>query len=281
MERVPTAGQFLALALWAAAALYTAYRRGFFRLPYKEPVSPPHISFLKLIVAFAATFLLPGAIVVLFANGRGYGELVDAPTTTALPLVATWGMLLIVLLCWWFTGKESRRRLFEWGGGSRWWRAAGLGALSWLLIFPFASLVGSSVEIFFTYLLGSDSTEQVAVSLVRSVMADKSLFVLNALSLIVMVPVTEELLFRGFLYSFLRRKLSMGWSITVCALLFAVFHYHRSQGAVINLTLLFTLALLGGFLAYIYERERSLWAPIALHATFNLMSILALIGGLG
>lgn len=77
----------------------------------------------------------------------------------------------------------------------------------------------------------------------------------------VLAPFLEEMLFRGvILRSFLNRY-PPGRAIIATALLFGIFHLNAYQ---------FVTASLGGLvLGWLYERTRSLWPSIALHALYN------------
>lgn len=50
------------------------------------------------------------------------------------------------------------------------------------------------------------------------------------LSLVVLAPIVEEIVFRGFLYGKLRAKLSMPLSILITSLLFAILHFQWNVG---------------------------------------------------
>jgi hypothetical protein len=84
------------------------------------------------------------------------------------------------------------------------------------------------------------------------------------------VPVAEEIFFRGFLYGTLRR-----WGVPLAAalsaLLFAAVH---SQ--IVHFLPIF---LLGVIMALLYERTRSLVAPIMVHAVNNVVATLAVLYG--
>jgi membrane protease YdiL (CAAX protease family) len=78
------------------------------------------------------------------------------------------------------------------------------------------------------------------------------------------VPFLEELIFRGVLYPVLRRWLTAAAAITIDAILFGVIH-DAGVSAVI---------LLGGLLAFIFERTRSLVACTLVHALHNTYTLL-------
>jgi membrane protease YdiL (CAAX protease family) len=82
-------------------------------------------------------------------------------------------------------------------------------------------------------------------------------------------PIVEETLFRGVLYRWLRGVLPVGSAMAVSAGVFALFHGDR--------LLFLPLAGLGVLLAWIYERSRSIWPGVAVHALFNLAGIITIL----
>ncbi len=89
--------------------------------------------------------------------------------------------------------------------------------------------------------------------------------------LAVIVPLGEELYFRGIVYGGLRARYSLGWGLMGSTLFFGVVHRQ-----VIHFL---PIALLGLALALVYERTRSLLPAIAVHAVNNVISVLARVYG--
>ncbi len=85
--------------------------------------------------------------------------------------------------------------------------------------------------------------------------------ILTVLTTVVAAPLVEELIFRGLIYTRLRRAFPMIPAMLASALLFGLAH-----GTVIHM--LYTVPL-GVLMCVVYERYRSLWAPILLHFGFN------------
>ncbi|MHB8995686.1 MAG: CPBP family glutamic-type intramembrane protease [Armatimonadota bacterium] len=77
----------------------------------------------------------------------------------------------------------------------------------------------------------------------------------------VVAPVVEELIFRGFVYPGLRRRMTVGAAVLSSALLFALMH--NNPGALVPIT------LIGIVLAVLYERNRSIIPAIVCHALNN------------
>ena len=89
---------------------------------------------------------------------------------------------------------------------------------------------------------------------------------LMAFAAIVVAPLCEEIVFRGYLYPVMK-KFSGPWVAGVCsALIFAAAH-----GSLVALLPLFVF---GCVLVFIYEKTGSLWAPIAVHFCFNAATIM-------
>lgn len=86
----------------------------------------------------------------------------------------------------------------------------------------------------------------------------------------VVVPIGEEIFFRGFVYGTLRR-----WGVAMATGLSAVFFAAVHQQVVHFLPIF----VLGVILALLYERTRSLVGAVAVHAVNNVVAILSLLYG--
>lgn len=92
-----------------------------------------------------------------------------------------------------------------------------------------------------------------------------ALFVLIGLVL----PFFEELFYRGFIQTSLMRTGRPAVAILTSGLLFGAVHLGQSGGP----TQAPALAVFGFGLGYAYYRTRSLWAPVLMHALFNLYGL--------
>lgn len=166
----------------------------------------------------------------------------------------------------WVTNGEAARAP---GGVAR---DLGIGAVSLFVAYPAALAVGNFLSLVVAVAFGPQDAEQLAVDFFRSTTGDPLVFWGAILMLVVAVPVVEECLFRMMLQSWLRQLLPVRGAIVVASLVFSIFHYADAQ-SLANIHLLAALFLLSCFLGFVYERQRSLWAPIALHSAFNATSI--------
>ncbi len=83
----------------------------------------------------------------------------------------------------------------------------------------------------------------------------------------ILVPVNEELVFRGLLFKRLRERGTYMQAALYSALAFGLMH--------MNMVQMFYGFVLGMMLAYLYEKYGSVKAPAAAHIAMNLLSVLA------
>ena len=122
------------------------------------------------------------------------------------------------------------------------------------------------LEEFYFYVLGIEMPE----SFIEFMLAEPIL--LGFISVVVVAPIIEEFLFRGFLYSQLRRSFLRDWgAMAVSSLVWTAIHFQYEVG------ILFFLFLFGLFLGYFRIKYNSLLIPVALHALNNLIAFMLII----
>ncbi|MFN8126742.1 MAG: type II CAAX endopeptidase family protein [Candidatus Nanopelagicales bacterium] len=194
-----------------------------------------------------------GLILLMIASAVGRGVLgVDAATDELM------GALLYVPLLGWAGYVALRhhidlRAFFQRPRIGRYWFVV-LGMTVALFVF---SLGASSL----TSLLVPDYVASAEVS------TDAGAGIL-AISLVVLPPLVEELIFRGFLLERWSVKWRLGVAIVVQAIAFGVLHVDP-VGA----------GMFGVVMALMYIRCGTLWVPIVMHAINNGTVLLAVLGG--
>jgi membrane protease YdiL (CAAX protease family) len=94
---------------------------------------------------------------------------------------------------------------------------------------------------------------------------------------IVIAPIGEELFFRGVLFRALRDRHGFWVGAVGSSIGFGLIHF--IPGSAIDAALLMTVMVFTGIaLCFIYERRRTIVAPIAAHATFNVIGIVLILG---
>ncbi len=145
-------------------------------------------------------------------------------------------------------------------------RAPHVGGWAVLFLLSAMPFVGA-VNAVSVWLLKNAAEQQQLVELFQSAAAhhDVSTMVKILVAGVVIAPVCEEFLFRGYFYGVGKRYLG-GWiSALLTAALFAAFH-----ASLTSLAGLFVLALA---LNVAYERTGSLFVPMTMHALFNATSL--------
>ena len=153
------------------------------------------------------------------------------------------------------------------------WQAVGLTPVSrnWqiiavllgLLILPSVGLIAMMIQLVLGLPLGNPQLEFLLTDNI-SIPGVLIMLVFGG----VIVPIAEEIFFRGLLYSWLRQNLKIWPAILISSALFGVLHGEISiAGATF---------LMGIILAWIYEKSTSLWPAISIHIINNSIKLLVL-----
>lgn len=84
--------------------------------------------------------------------------------------------------------------------------------------------------------------------------------------LAVIPPIYEEILFRGFLYRSLRRRLHIGGAAVITCVLFGIAHLEYDN---LNWIAAVDTFIFSGFLIYLVEKQKHLYGAMVLHALKN------------
>jgi len=85
----------------------------------------------------------------------------------------------------------------------------------------------------------------------------------------VIAPISEETIFRGFIYGWLRRWGPAALAVPLSALIFSAAHQ--------QLVLFLPLFFVGVVLALLYQGSRSILPGVLTHALFNLPNIILIL----
>jgi membrane protease YdiL (CAAX protease family) len=255
-----------AATLFSALSVLIAYFLGYFTCERESEVVPWQEAGAVFMIFFGLQFLLLPFLAALWFLFFGASS----------PLVQGWwnlfaiGSVAAALAYWgWFKRREFFAPMFR---SSQIFKDISLGIASWFVVYPIVLLISQLITFILGQLLDISLVDQLAVRQIRKVVSEPFLLGATLFSVLVVVPVLEELLFRGFLQGALRPFFSRFWTVVICSAIFALFHFSLSQGAN-NATIVISLFILALFLGFLRERQGNLWAPIALHMTFNTISV--------
>ncbi len=273
----PDLGSILFFALLSFALLIAGWKKGFFHFQPEKIWTVP-LRWFHIVIVFAIYFLTSLYLARTFAT---FFQSFASKPLSQLKYIS-WvnlfnscsiAFLLILFLLWlpisirkgiWKREKTSfKKDLFS-------------TLITYLLSFPLVSFVNNLLDFFLYTIFHIHAVpDQLAVYYLKMTFGHPIYFTIAILSIIFFAPFIEELIFRGFLQSFIRQHLQSKQAIIITSVLFALFHYAPEQGLA-NITIVGSLFILSLFIGFIYEKRGSLIAPMMLHSLFNSMSILHL-----
>jgi uncharacterized protein len=133
--------------------------------------------------------------------------------------------------------------------------AVGIGLIAVLPVVLGAQWVGSLLG-------GGESQPLLDFWLGTPSWGDRLLVVVMAL---VVAPMCEEVIFRGYLFQVARRYVGIGWAVLAVSLLFAAIHVH--------LPAFLGLFVLAVALNLVYAKVGVIWAPTVMHSAFNALTL--------
>jgi len=215
---------------------------------------------LGIFARYAVLFLVIGTTLALLDAGLREGS--SSPLQGVTGLLASAPLLLLAASC--YRGAEPGALVRHLGLGfdtTRMLRLPAFVAAGWVLTMSGALAVGALAAAaghrndmfanpFLDLIAGASDTSRMRLMVEACIWA----------------PLFEELGFRAALFGGLRRRLPFLPAALLSSALFGLAHAYDPVG-------MLTIAWVGVSLAWVYERTRSLWAPILVHALYNFISL--------
>lgn len=204
-------------------------------------------------------------LLLYFGIGFGAGIFVNEDTDPFLVtvislvanLVATFGSVLLVgMLYKHYSLEELGIKAVKW----RWI----INAVIWGILLMFARGVLAQLLLNLVPALnyGVETLDNIFVNYNTTLLSKSILLIAGS----ILVPIGEELFFRGFLHRWIKNRLHYWPAIIVSGTIFAAFH-------VIPIQALMALPL-GILTAWMFERSKSLLPPIFLHLSNNFIALM-------
>lgn len=250
-------------------ALSIGYKAGFFVWTQNRSTIIPWKNTFQVFLLFISLqfFILPvgGHLWLLF---KGFTFPPSYETQGWLNLVS-----ILILACgiggYTFYKRTNTQLLFR---SSHVVQDVILGAVGWFIAYPCILVVAHVTTFVIQDLLGFPVEDQLAVRQVKLVMSHPLLLNATIIAIVGLVPIVEELLFRGYLQGACKLFFGKIGAIIISAACFTAFHFSVAQG-LNNITILVSLFILAIFLGFLRERQGNLFASITLHMVFNAVSI--------
>lgn len=151
------------------------------------------------------------------------------------------------------------------------WKDAGYVLIGFGMYLPLLLVALQLVQVFIPS-INLDQQQQIGFEDISSNLQLAMVFV----SLVILPPVTEEILARGFLYAGLKKSVKTIYAVIITSVLFAIAHLQFGSGAPLLWSAAIDTFILSCVLIYLREATGKLWAPIGLHMLKNFIAFLAL-----
>ncbi|MBP9840876.1 MAG: CPBP family intramembrane metalloprotease [Simkaniaceae bacterium] len=258
------------LGLFSLVIHLILWKKGFFFLS-SEKSSENRLTFLEVTLSFLIYFALFYAL--LFTLFQSLSSLCNPKLLLSLLQLLMAALAIPLWLC--FFSKKAKS-IFKWGSSSFLTDIA-LALVVYLISLPIIALVNEGAEQINLYFFGDKGPDQGAVLYLKSVKEHPVMFSLTLISIVIIAPLVEEVLFRGLLQRYIKQCLGGQAALLLSSLFFALMHFQLAQG-IGNIPLLISLFVFALYLGFIYEKQKSLVASITLHIVFNLVSVVRIVG---
>ena len=233
----------------------------------------PDIKWNALDAVISLVFLAAVLVAVYFGAAKlievyGGGKFFDSSNISNISFSVLYGVQVLLMLgvVWFFAILRRKSGLRDLG-----LRYYSIGKTIW---YSFISLLFIFlISFIYVYLMNSLFGIEAPSSKIDTLVRNRSisgniLLVVTA----VIAPLSEEIFFRGFLYSAFKKSWGINAALFLSSFLFALVH--------LELYSFIPLMIIGWLLAYLFEKTKSLMTPIFLHGVYNLILILILLGEL-
>jgi hypothetical protein len=177
---------------------------------------------------------------------------------------------LVLTAVWIFLKRRKLSIKFLGLGRSPVWRDLGLAVLAYVIYF--GCLIAAMLILGATTPIDLDQKQELGFDNVFSPIEK----LMALISLVLLPPLVEEIVFRGFMFTGLRTRLSFAWTTAVTSAVFAAPHLlASSQG--LHWAAGVDTFILSIVLCYLREKTGALWAPIFVHTIKNAVAFILLL----
>lgn len=228
----------------------------------------PIAAILVTLLAYFGSQIFAGIAIAVYAGIRGYNEEQVANLVQDSSVWQFWFVLAVevftLAILWWF----MQLRNIKWSaiglGRKPKFLDAGYGAITVVIYFVVLLIVMGLISVFIPS-IDLEQQQQIGFEKAAGVTGLALVFI----SLVILPPIVEEIMIRGFLYSGLRNKLRVVLSALIASVLFAVAHLQLGSGqpplwvAAID-TFILSIALIA-----LRIRTGALWSGMLVHGLKN------------
>ncbi|MBI5273220.1 MAG: CPBP family intramembrane metalloprotease [Chlamydiia bacterium] len=258
--------------------LWNGWKRGFFSASFLEERGRFPIRWYHVVLVFCVYFASISIGAPLLALSLRAMLVQSSPIATAawLNFLTSFLIVCLVGLYCLYIPKAIFGKLWRKDFAPPYTQDVQFALWAWIISFPLVLFLNQVLDLMIHLLFHVQQLpDQRAVQFLKMTFQEPQYFLLTVITIVLFAPLIEEILFRGFLQSFIRQHLGSKSAILITALLFSLFHYSPEQ-RLANIPIIGSLFGLALFLGFLYERQGALAAPMILHASFNAVSVLNL-----
>jgi membrane protease YdiL (CAAX protease family) len=279
-SQIPTTW-FLGIAIaWLAVAVYLCYKGNWFDVPERHGSFPFtarqfFLIGLSLVCAcglYLASFLLAHNLVEALQRLPVSASCVALAGGQWFALEQFIGLVLATLGLSFFTSLIPDDLVKLILGSSGDWKKLARGVVAGVIIYPLVIASSWVVGCCVNFFTGEAKAPQIAIEILNSLSGSRGLLGVTVVTMTTVVPFVEEILFRGYLQSFLYGIVHPTLATITTACAFAAIHYAPIQKGT-NYDILAGLFVFSIFSSRIRLKEDSIYCSIGLHASFNATSI--------
>ncbi len=239
----------------------------------KAPWSPLY-AILGSIGVFLGSLWITQIVVSAFIQANGWTKEHVAYTFNHTVAAQFWSILTAetaTLALLWVAVMRYPRELWQKGIGLRRlkWRDLGFTILGVVAYIGVYTVVLTAISSFFK--VNTDQAQELGFDHV----VGTTNLMLTFASLVILPPIVEEIMFRGFLYGGLRNKLHFIPAALITSVIFAIPHSAESSQGILWIAAIDTFSL-SLVLCYLREKTGAVYAGIGLHAIKNAIAFAAL-----
>lgn len=270
---------------WSLIAALVAWNKELFRS--FSPTKNSSIKGVDVFIGFclyviSQVFLMPQLVAIVYYLVTGTEinfSTLNKSMAFWINMIILWGSYILLVIFYVFYFSADQKRSIFGDNANKWYQNYFLGASTWLFVFPLVLLWSQLVDILIMLYFHQSPVEQLPVEQFRMALSNPIWMLVMGGTILGIVPIAEEFLFRGLLQSWLKKKFdSPILGILIASIIFAFFHFSHTQG-ITNIQFISSIFLLSCFLGFLYERQRSLWASIGLHSAFNAFTLIFITNG--
>lgn len=213
-----------------------------------------------------AQFVVVGIQELLIALGAPLASINQVLYTTIVSVIIYIIAVLIVVFVPWFIFRRRTSRVELGAPDLPAWLDLALTVPAYIVYMICTAIV---MMLAVSLIPGIDLNQAQELPFSQTMLTERWQYALVFFTLVILAPLAEELLFRGYLYGKLRKTAPIWVAIIVTSLAFGAAHLWGGPGSPLQWAVAIDTMVLGVILALLREYTGAVWASVLVHALKN------------